>query len=555
MDFENNLKIWQDANLPEAMKNELSALSEKDLKDAFYKDISFGTGGIRGIMGVGTNRINIFIIRKVTQGFANYLSRNKMLKGVAISYDNRFNSKLFAKEAAMVLAANGIKSFLFNELRPTPMLSFAVRHFKASGGIMITASHNPSEYNGYKVYNASGAQLNLEESEDVINEISKVEDIFNIKTLDSNLITYIDENFDNIYLDLVKKITINNFTNKATVVYSPLHGAGSTVIPKLMIDQGYNFHSYEPHMKADPNFTNTKSANPEDAKSFSGVLDLAAEVNADIVMVTDPDGDRLGIAVRHEGKYVLLNGNETAALEVYYILSQRDKQRTLPKNGYVFTTNVTTDLISVIGKSFGMNVVTTLTGFKFIGQEALKIEGKGEYVFGCEESYGSLISDFVRDKDAVQAVLLLAEIASFVKNKHMSIIDYLNSIYKIYGNYHELSYSIMLKGVSGSDRITKIMNNFREYPVLLEDNMLIKSEDNLTGKIYNLLESKITSSKLPQSNVLKLWYEDGTWVIFRPSGTEPKLKIYLATVKDSMSDAIEYLELVKGVIDLEITKI
>ncbi|MCD4827184.1 MAG: phospho-sugar mutase [Acholeplasmataceae bacterium] len=541
MDYKKNYKLWNEyKNLDPKLRAELDTLNEKEIEDAFYTNLSFGTGGLRGLMGVGTNRVNIYTIRKATLGFANYLVKNNLLDGIAISYDNRHDSKLFAKEAAMIFAAKGIPSFVYEELRPTPMLSFAVRHFKASGGIMITASHNPKEYNGYKVYDQTGAQVSPKVANIIIDEINDIDNPFDIKTLDSNLITYINESFDDIYLKAIEDVQIHDEEKRVKIVYSPLHGTGGPIIPKFLKSKGYEIYPYEPQMIVDPNFSNTLSSNPEESSAYIETIKYAKTLDADIVMITDPDADRLGIAVKHNHDYHLLTGNQTASIELYYILSQKKKLGKLLINGQVYTTNVTSMLIDAIAKSYEINVVTTLTGFKFIGEQAEIYQETNPYIFGCEESYGSLISDVVRDKDAVQAVYMLAEITNHLKLKDMSMIDYLNHIYKKYGAYYEFTQSIMLKGIEGSQRIDKIMEHFRSTPPVVFNKHLIGYDDVLLSiRVEDGIKSKLN---LPKSNVLRYIYEEDTWMVLRPSGTEPKIKIYYGTKKETLEEAKAYLD-------------
>ncbi|BCR36037.1 phospho-sugar mutase [Mariniplasma anaerobium] len=542
MDYKKNYDLWNNfKGLDKKLRKELDSLNEKEIEDAFYTNLSFGTGGLRGVMGVGTNRVNIYTIRKATLGFANYLVKHNLKDGIAISYDNRHDSKLYAKEAAMIFAAKGIPSYVFEALRPTPMLSFAVRYFKASGGIMITASHNPKEYNGYKVYDQTGAQVNPEVANIIIDEINTIENPFDIKTVDNNLISYIDQSFDDIYLKAIENIQINNENKVIKIVYSPLHGTGGPVIPKFLKSKGYDIYPYEPQMIVDPDFSNTKSSNPEESDAYIETIKYAKEIDADIIMITDPDADRLGIAVKHDNQYHLLSGNQTASIELYYLLSQRRKLDKLPINGHVYTTNVTTMLIDAIARSYEIDVITTLTGFKFIGEQAEKYIETNPYLFGCEESYGSLISDVVRDKDAVQAVYMLAEITNHLKLKDMSMIDYLNHIYKKYGAYYEYTKSIMLKGIEGSKKIDQIMAHFRETPPKVFDKHLIGYDDVLLSvRVEDGIKSKL---KLPKSNVLRYIYEEHTWMVLRPSGTEPKIKIYYGTKKDTLKEAKEFLAL------------
>ncbi len=550
MDYKENYNLWKNyKDLDQSLKQELDTLDENQIEEAFYQDLTFGTGGLRGIMGVGTNRVNIYTIRKATLGFARYLLKHNLTDGVAISYDNRKDSKKFAEEAAKVLAANGIKSYLFNALRPTPMLSFAVRYFKASGGIMITASHNPKQYNGYKAYDQTGAQVNPKTADLIIEEINNIKNPFDIDTVENDLIHSVDETFDDIYLNAIKDIKINDEIKKVKIVYSPLHGTGGPIIPQFLMDQGYEVHPYTPQMIVDPNFSNTKSSNPEDHEAYEQTIAFAKDIDADIVMVTDPDADRLGIAVKHEGTYELITGNQTASVELYYLLSQRKKYNLLPPNGHVYTTNVTTKLIEVIARSFELDVITTLTGFKFIGEKAEMYQETNPYIFGCEESYGSLISDVVRDKDAVQAVYMLAEIANHLKLQGKTIMDYLNEIYDTYGAYYEYTHSISLKGIEGSKKIQEIMSFFRENPPRLDDKHLLGYDD--VQKSIRVEDGIKSHLDLPKSNVLKYIFEDDTWIVFRPSGTEPKIKIYYGTKQKTLEEAKAYLQ----TIDKQIMKI
>lgn len=535
-----NYEFWlNQEQLDELLKHELLGLSDEEIKEAFYTELGFGTGGLRGLMGVGTNRINVYTIRRATLGFARFLKKQPHKGGVAISYDNRKDSQFFAKQAAMVLAAEGIKSYLFESLRPTPMLSFAVRHFQCSGGIMITASHNPKAYNGYKAYDHTGSQLNLKDADQVIDEINHIDTLFEIPVTDNDLITYIDSSFDDIYLSKVKEISIHQLEKKVKIVYSPLHGTGGSVIPKFLKQEGYDVHPYLPQMEVDSTFGTLKSSNPEEAQAFERTINFGKNIHADLVMVTDPDADRLGIAVKHHDTYRLLTGNQTAAIELYYILSERKKLNTLPKQGAVYTTNVSTDLIKMIAESYQMKVVTTLTGFKFIGEKAEEHRDTHEYMFGCEESYGSLIKDFVRDKDAVQAVYLLAEIANYLKLQNKTIMDYLEEIYQAYGYYFEYTHSMTLAGILGIEKIDLIMDYFRRRPLHIEGRTLLGYDDILKGvHMEGEMESPLP---FPTSNVLKYYYDHDTWVVLRPSGTEPKIKIYYGTKASSMAEAQHFI--------------
>lgn len=540
-----NFNKWNEANLHKDLKNELNSLTILQKEEAFYKELTFGTGGIRGIMGVGTNRFNIYTLRKSTLGLALYLHENNLNKVVAISYDNRNMSKEFAKEAAMVLAANNIKSYLFNELRPTPMLSYAVRHYNCGAGIMITASHNPKEYNGYKVYNKTGAQLSLIEAKAVINKINSIENIFDIKVLNNELINYIETDFDDLYLEKIKSIKLNSFDNSQTkIVYSPLHGTGSTVIPKLLKNDNYQLYNYLPHMNVDPNFTNTQSANPEDEKAFIGVTEFALKNDADIIMITDPDADRLGIAVKHKNEYKIINGNQMCAVLLNYKLNNL---KNIPSNGVVYKTNVTSNLLTEIANSYNLEVITTLTGFKYIGEQ-IELNSNKIFLFGCEESLGTLLNDFVRDKDAVQAVYLFAEIVTYLKQKNLTMIDYLETIYAKYGYFLEVTKSITLENREGNTKINEIINYFRTNNIKLLNKNLILIEDNFLKMSKDLLLNKLKEIKLPKENVIKFIFDDNSWFVLRPSGTEPKIKIYYGVKTNTKDESLIKLnELIKEV--------
>ena len=543
MNYQNNYQNWVNyPKLDDNLKNELATLDEKTIEDAFYKDIEFGTGGIRGLMGPGTNRVNLYTIMRATLGFGEYILSLNGNKRVAISYDNRLNSALFAKRAAGVLATLGIKTYVTSSLRPTPYLSFMTRHFACDGGIMITASHNPKAYNGYKVYDSEGCQLVPHLADDVIQRISNIKDYFDIAfDEESPLIEWIDASFDHTYLDQVKKIELEQFETKPLkLVYSPLHGAGGTLIPSLLSDLGYQVFPLESQMVVDPLFGATESSNPEEKLAYEGALEYAKTIDADLILVTDPDADRLGVMVKHHGKYEFLTGNQTASLTLHYVLSRRKAQNIMPEDGYVFTTNVTTPLVEKIATSFGAKVETTLTGFKFIGEKAKQIEGSGTYLFGCEESYGSLISDFVRDKDAVQAVYMLAEMATFLNESGQTLIDYMNEVYQTYGYYLEETININLTGIEGTAKIEKIMQHFRTYRLSIKNKELVQIDDCLLGSTWT--KTGTMDLELPTSNVLKFYYRDGSWVVFRPSGTEPKLKIYFSVKAQDKSDALDALD-------------
>ena len=503
---------------------------------------------MRGLMGVGTNRINIFTIRRATLGFARYMKKRALYNGVAIYYDNRKDSKLFAIESAKVLANEGIPSYVFSDLRPTPMLSFAVRELRCDGGIMITASHNPKVYNGYKAYDHTGAQVSPLVADEIIAEVEHIENPFEIQTTENDLIHYIDESFDDIYLNLVEKIQLNEDPKHVKIVYSPLHGTGGPIIPKFLKKKGYDIYPYEPQMIVDPNFSNTASSNPEDEAAYERSIAYAKEIDADIVMLTDPDADRLGIAVKHHDQFIRLTGNQTASLELYYILSYLKEHHQLPNDGHVYTTNVTTK----IAEDLHQGVITTLTGFKFIGEQAEKYQHTNPYLFGAEESYGSLISDFVRDKDAVQAVYMLSEMANHLKLKHQTLIDYLNHVFERYGAYYEYTHSLTLTGSKGVEMIQKIVDFFRKNPPKIGLN-LMGYDDVLNGiSVIDGIKEKL---HLPKLDVIKYCYEDETWLVFRPSGTEPKLKVYFGTKKQTIEDAKKHIETIDQIIFDEINRL
>lgn len=522
-------------NLDKELKKELLLMSDKDIIESFSQNLEFGTGGLRGIMGPGTNRVNVYTIRKATLGFANYLINTNQTRGVAISYDNRKNSKVFAYEAAKVLTSKNIKTYLFESLRPTPMLSYAVRHFGLSGGIMITASHNPKEYNGYKAYNSLGGQLTLDEADKVISYVNKVEDIFEEFNMNDSLLNIVDESFDNIYLNEVKKISTKNTNKNIKVLYSPLHGTGGEVIPKLLKSEGYNIKVVDEQMKVDPNFSKAKSSNPEEKEAFEMAYLYAETVKPDLILLTDPDADRLGASVLHNDKYQMLNGNQIAVVMINYVL---ENFKFIDKEAYVYKTIVTTNLIDEMVNSYKhVNLKETLTGFKFIADEAEKIKDTHIFLFGCEESYGYLRSDFVRDKDAVQAAYLLTEIQSYLKDNESTMIDYLNSIYKKYGYYYEHTESITLKGLDGKEKINTIMEHFRTNSLNIKNFNVNKFEDYLNNKRY--INNKEEPLNFDKSNVLKFYNEDGEWITLRPSGTEPKIKIYFSVKDSSLNKAKE----------------
>jgi phosphoglucomutase len=539
-----------DANL----KDELLSSSEKDLEDMFYTTLSFGTGGMRGILGPGINRLNIYTIRRANNGLGQYLintyESKDLFRGVVIAHDNRYMSKEFARESAKVLGAYGIKSYLFTDLRPTPELSFAVRHLNALAGIVVTASHNPPNYNGYKIYDEYGCQYTPRYADVIVDYVNKTGDIFEIKTLSlkelekNKLIEYIDEEIDKAYLDLVKTITINKDLPKPLkIVFTPLHGTSGYLGKRLMEEEGYIVYPVEEQMVNDPNFPTVKLPNPEEKSAFEYAIKLGHKKAADLLIATDPDADRLGIAVWHKEDYILLNGNQTGALLIYYILNEKQKKGILPDKGVVFNTIVTSDLGAKIARSFGMDVISTLTGFKFIGEQARYLEQEDrEFIFGYEESYGYVINDGVRDKDSLQAILMISEAANYyLTQESKTLYDKLLEIYEEYGYYLEGLKNIHLLGKEGQEQISRIMDYFRNNPPQrINSRPIVKIEDFLLSERYD--KGKIETIDLDKSNVLKYYLDDESWFVLRPSGTEPKLKIYAGVIGDTLANSHELVD-------------
>ena len=551
MEYLEKVKLWKNnKNLDERLKKELDAMSDADLKEAFTNDLEFGTGGMRGILGAGTNRLNIYIVMKATLGFGRYLLKQSPVagaRGVAISHDNRHFSVEFARAAAEVLTTLGFRVFLFEALRPTPELSYAVRNFKCIGGIMITASHNPKEYNGYKIYDETGCQLVPRDADKVIEEINQITDYFNIDhSKHHELIYYIGKDVDEKYIKDVKKIILRPNLNKDfKLVYTPLHGTGQVFAPQVLQSVGYDVVPLPCQMTCDPDFSGVKTSNPENKEAYDEAIALAKALGAKIVLATDPDADRLGIAVEHNGEYVLFTGNQTAALVFDYICKTRKELGTLPKDGYMFTTNVSSTLPIAIAEKYGLKTEITLTGFKFIGEKAREMEetGRGTYVFGFEESYGCLVSDCVRDKDSIQAILMLCETAAYYREKGMDLVDALNAIYKEYGYYKEGITNISLSGLEGQAKIKRIMEFFRTTDISLKDFKILVKDDVKLGVKTDLKTDKKTKINLPSSNVIKYYLNDNMWFVLRPSGTEPKLKVYYGVKANTQAEADKTLEL------------
>ncbi|MCL2559623.1 MAG: phospho-sugar mutase [Turicibacter sp.] len=548
MNIENLYQSWlTNENLDANLKQQLENITDKEKEDAFYTDLEFGTAGMRGIIGPGTNRMNVYTIRKANVGFAKYLLENvanAKERGVVIAYDNRHFSPEFAMESAKVLATHGIKSYVFENVRPTPELSFAVRHLGCAGGIVITASHNPPAYNGYKIYDETGCQTLPDEGDKVIAGVNAVDDVFAIvvdseeKLRAAGLIMTVGSEIDEAYLTRVKALEINPDVDKRglQMVFSPLHGTAGALTSTLLADCGYtNVHLVEEQQLPNPDFPTVSYPNPEDPAAFEMAIALGKNVDADVLLATDPDADRMGVAAKDEsGEYVLLSGNQTGAVMVHYILSQRKANGTLPAKGRVFDTIVSSEMAAKIARSYGMETMSTLTGFKFIGEQARLMEDtEYEYVYGYEESYGSLVGDFVRDKDALQAVLILAEAAAFYKEQGKTLCDVLNDLYEEFGYYQEDLANIALAGKEGAEKISAILTDFRQAPPTEVAGLkVIKVLDYQTSEQMDVAEKAVSVIDLPAANVLKYILEDGSWFVLRPSGTEPKAKVYISVVTD-----------------------
>ena len=529
-------------NLDARYKDVLENMNEEEKNDAFYTLIEFGTAGMRGLLGPGTNRINIHTIRKATQGYANYIiatGKEACEKGIAIGYDNRHMSREFAFDCADLLAKNNIRSYVFESLRPTPELSFAVRHLGCFGGIMITASHNPKEYNGYKLYDDKGCQLIPSLAAQVIDQVNAIEDELaidaNCTEEQKKLITVIGKDVDEEYYKNVLSIQLNPDVNKdIKIVFSPEHGTAN-----IPVQEVYTCIPVEEQCTPDPDFSNTPTPNPEQPGAYELALEYAKKNDADLILVCDPDADRMGVGVKHNGEYVVLTGNQSGSVEIEYICSQLTKQNKMPENPVMFNTVVTSDLGEKVAADYGVTTEKTLTGFKFIGEKVAKYEVTHEknYVFGYEESYGSLIKPFVRDKDAPQACLMLAEACAYYKQEGKDLVDVLDSLYDRHGTYEESQVALTLSGEAGANRIKEILANLRkDSPAEIGGTKVVKSEDYKECVIKE--GDKVTElTGFTKSDVLKYYLEDGSWIAVRPSGTEPKCKFYYCIKGASKEDA------------------
>lgn len=535
------------------VRNELQGLDENEIEDRFYRELEFGTGGLRGVIGAGTNRMNKYTVRRATQGLANYILKQGIERPtVAIAYDSRRLSDVFSREAALVFNANGIKTYIFDELKPTPMLSYAVRRLKATAGIVITASHNPKEYNGYKVYWSDGGQITEEHAEGILGEITSV-DYNEIKTMDfdkavfERLLVTMPEYVEEDYIDRVKSLAINkviieSMTDDLKIIYTPIHGTGNKPVRRVLSELGFkNVEVVKEQEMPDSEFSTVKYPNPEEHEVFTRAIDMAKESCADLILGTDPDCDRVGVVVKNScDDYTVLTGNQTGALLTYYMLSQLKETGNMPENPAVIKTVVTTELSRKICEDFGVELVDVLTGFKYIGEKIKEFEEESgkNFIFGFEESYGYLAGTFVRDKDGVVACSLICEMAAYYKSRGMSLYDGIVELYEKYGYYKEDLASITLKGIEGSQRIKEIMEDLRSNPPKSVSGLnVVKVKDYVERVSKDLASGKTEEIQLPKSNVIQLILEDESIVTARPSGTEPKIKFYFATVGESLEDA------------------
>lgn len=556
MTYTENFQKWLDfEQLPDYLRQELLSMDEKTKEDAFYTNLEFGTAGMRGYIGAGTNRINIYVVRQATEGLAKLIEtkgEEAKKRGVAIAYDSRHFSPEFAFESAQVLAQHGIKSYVFEALRPTPELSFAVRHLNTYAGIMVTASHNPAPFNGYKVYGQDGGQLPPADADALTDFIRAIENPFAVELADldesksAGLIQVIGEDVDIEYLREVKDVNINqdlinNFGKDMKIVYTPLHGTGEMLTRRALAQAGFeSVVVVESQAKADPDFSTVKSPNPESQAAFALAEELGREVDADVLVATDPDADRLGVEIRQpDGSYKNLSGNQIGAIIAKYILEAHKTAGTLPENAALAKSIVSTELVTKIAESYGATMFNVLTGFKFIAEKIQEFEEKHNhtYMFGFEESFGYLIKPFVRDKDAIQAVLLVAEIAAYYRSRGLTLADGIDEIYKEYGYFAEKTISVTLSGVDGAAEIKKIMDKFRENGPKQFNNTDIVLLEDFQKQTATKNDGTISNLTTPPSNVLKYTLADDSWIAVRPSGTEPKIKFYIATVGNDLADA------------------
>lgn len=556
MSYQENYQKWVDfAELPDYLRHDLENMDEKTKEDAFYTNLEFGTAGMRGLIGAGTNRINIYVVRQATEGLARLIESkggNEKERGVAIAYDSRHFSPEFAFESAAVLAKHGIKSYVFESLRPTPELSFAVRHLNCFAGIMITASHNPAPFNGYKVYGEDGGQMPPHDADALTTYIRAIENPFAIEVADveaekaSGLIEVIGEAVDTEYLKEVKDVNINpalieEFGKDMKIVYTPLHGTGEMLARRALAQAGFDsVQVVEAQATPDPDFSTVKSPNPESQAAFALAEELGRQVGADVLVATDPDADRVGVEVlQKDGSYLNLSGNQIGAIMAKYILEAHKNAGTLPENAALCKSIVSTDLVTKIAESYDATMFNVLTGFKFIAEKIQEFEEKHNhtYMMGFEESFGYLIKPFVRDKDAIQAVLVVAELAAYYRSRGLTLADGIEEIYKEYGYYAEKTISVTLSGVDGAEQIKAIMAKFRENGPKEWNATEITVVEDFKAQTSTAADGTVTALTTPPSDVLKYTLADGSWIAVRPSGTEPKIKFYIAVVGESNEDS------------------
>ena len=556
MTYQENYQKWVDfADLPDYLRQDLINMDEKTKEDAFYTNLEFGTAGMRGLIGAGTNRINIYVVRQATEGLARLIESkggNEKERGVAIAYDSRHFSPEFAFESAAVLAKHGIKSYVFESLRPTPELSFAVRHLNCFAGIMVTASHNPAPFNGYKVYGEDGGQMPPHDADALTTYIRAIENPFAVEVADveaekaSGLIEVIGEAVDAEYLKEVKDVNINpalieEFGKDMKIVYTPLHGTGEMLARRALAQAGFDsVQVVEAQATADPDFSTVKSPNPESQAAFALAEELGRQVGADVLVATDPDADRVGVEVlQKDGSYLNLSGNQIGAIMAKYILEAHKNAGTLPENAALCKSIVSTDLVTKIAESYGATMFNVLTGFKFIAEKIQEFEEKHNhtYMMGFEESFGYLIKPFVRDKDAIQAVLVVAELAAYYRSRGLTLADGIEEIYKEYGYYAEKTISVTLSGVDGAEQIKAIMAKFRNNAPKEWNATAITVVEDFKAQTATAADGTVTNLTTPPSDVLKYTLADGSWIAVRPSGTEPKIKFYIAVVGESNEDS------------------
>ena len=556
MTYQENFQKWADfADLPDYLRSDLESMDEKTKEDAFYTNLEFGTAGMRGLIGAGTNRINIYVVRQATEGLARLIESkggNEKERGVAIAYDSRHFSPEFAFESAAVLAKHGIKSYVFESLRPTPELSFAVRHLNCFAGIMITASHNPAPFNGYKVYGEDGGQMPPHDADALTTYIRAIDNPFAVEVADveaekaSGLIEVIGEAIDAEYLKEVKDVNINpalieEFGKDMKIVYTPLHGTGEMLARRALAQAGFDsVQVVEAQATPDPDFSTVKSPNPESQAAFALAEELGRQVGADVLVATDPDADRVGVEVlQKDGSYLNLSGNQIGAIMAKYILEAHKNAGTLPENAALCKSIVSTDLVTKIAESYGATMFNVLTGFKFIAEKIQEFEEKHNhtYMMGFEESFGYLIKPFVRDKDAIQAVLVVAELAAYYRSRGLTLADGIEEIYKEYGYYAEKTISVTLSGVDGAEQIKAIMAKFRENGPKEFNATEVSITEDFKAQTSTAADGTVTTLTTPPSDVLKYTLADGSWIAVRPSGTEPKIKFYIAVVGESNEDS------------------